>query len=72
MLTVVAAVVHGKRAFLGGAATRVVGVVGVVIAHARAPGRFGAAGPACPWQTQLPAVNAHTARGLGSMAPLDL
>jgi hypothetical protein len=62
MPTVVAAVVCGGRAFSGGAAARVVGDVGgggrrdgaprpfgcrtVMIAHAHAPGRFGAVGPA--------------------------
>jgi hypothetical protein len=60
MPRVVAAVVHHRRAFSGGATTRVVGDVGcgrdgpprlfgyhaLMIAHARAPTRFGVVGPA--------------------------
>jgi hypothetical protein len=73
MSTVVAVVVRGRRVFSGSAAARVVGAVGgrcdrpprpfgyraAMIAHARATGRFGAVGPACQWQMQPPAVNAH-------------
>jgi hypothetical protein len=72
MSTVVVMVVRCGRAFLGGATARVVGDVGggrdgpprpfgcraVMIAHARAPGRFGAVGPARQWQMQPLAVNA--------------
>jgi hypothetical protein len=61
MTSVVTAVVRCGRAFSGGATARVVGDVGggrdgpprpfgcrtVMIAHARAPGYFGAVGPAC-------------------------
>jgi hypothetical protein len=86
MPTVVAVIMHGGRAFSGGATARVVGDVGggrdgsprpfdchaAMIAHARAPYRFGMVGPAHQWQMQPPAVNARGARGLGSAAPLDL
>jgi hypothetical protein len=61
--TVVAAVVRGGRAFSGGAAARILGDMGserdrppwpfgcraVMVAHARAHGRFGDVGPACQW-----------------------
>jgi hypothetical protein len=61
MAAVAAAVVHGGRAFSGGAAARVVDGVGgecdgaprpfgcsaVMIAHACASGRFGTVGPVC-------------------------
>jgi hypothetical protein len=87
MPTVVAAVVRRKRAFLGVAAARIVGDVGgggrewttrlfgcraIMIAHARASGRFGAMGPAYQWQMQPPVVNAHDAQFLGSVAPPNL
>jgi hypothetical protein len=63
MPTVVAAVVLDGRTFSGGAAARVVGDMGcgrdgpprlfgcraVMIAHARAPGRFGDVGPTHQW-----------------------
>jgi hypothetical protein len=61
MTAVVAAVVHGRHAFSGDAAARVVDDVGgrcdgaprpfgccaVMIAHARASGRFDTVGPVC-------------------------
>jgi hypothetical protein len=76
MPTVMAAVVCGGRAFSGGAAARIVGNMGcrrdgpprpfscraVMIAHERAPGRFGVVGLTCQWQMQSPAVNVHGAR----------
>jgi hypothetical protein len=86
MPIVVVAVVCGARAFLGGAAERVVGDVGggrdgaprpfgfraVMIVHARAPSHFGAVGPARQWQMQPPAVNTRDACSFGSAAPPDL
>jgi hypothetical protein len=86
MPTVVVAVVRRGRAFSSDATARVVGDVGggrdrpprpfgcrgVMIARARAPGRFGDVGPARQRQMRLPAVIARSTRGLGSIAPLDL
>jgi hypothetical protein len=75
MPTIVAAVVRHWRAFSGVAAARIVGDVGggrdgpprlfgcraVMIARARAPGRFGAVGSACQWQ--MTSNNAEWERG---------
>jgi hypothetical protein len=86
MPTVVAAVVRRGCAFSGDATARVVGDVRgrrdgpprpfvcrtVMIARARAPGRFGDVGPARQWWMWLRVVNACGARGSGSTAPLDL
>jgi hypothetical protein len=85
MPAVVAAVVRGRRAFSGVAATRVIGDVGcgchgppqlfschaVMIAHARET-VLAWWGPARQRQMQPPAINAHDARFSRSVAPPDL
>jgi hypothetical protein len=71
------AVVRSERAFSGGTVVRVVGNVGggcdgaprpfgshaVMIAHARASGRFSTVGPVGQRQAASPAVSARGARG---------
>jgi hypothetical protein len=85
MPRVVAAVVHRRRAFSGGATTRVVGDVGcgrdgpprlfcyqaLMIVHARAPARSAWWGPlVSDRRSRLQLM--RMARGLGSVAPIDL
>jgi hypothetical protein len=86
MAAVVAAVVRCGRAFLSAATASVVGDVGggcdgasrpfscraVMIARARIPGRFGAAGPGCQRRTVSPTFNVHDVRGFGSADPPEL
>jgi hypothetical protein len=85
MPTVVAVVVCCRRAFSGGATARVVGDAGggcdgpswpfgcraVMIAYARVPCRLSVVGPPVSGRRSHLQLMC-TARGLGSMAPLDL
>jgi hypothetical protein len=86
MAAVMAAVMHGGRAFSGVAAASVVGNLGggrdgaprpfgccaVMIAHARTSYRFSTVGPVCQQRTIPPAVNACGARGSREHGPPDL
>jgi hypothetical protein len=86
MAAVMAVVMRCGHAFSDGATARVVGDMGggrdgppwpfgcrtIMIAHARAPCRFGMVGSARQSQMQPPAVNARVARGSGRADPPDL